>query len=89
MSIYKVIFTVLLLFGIVSAQTVEISFDQLGDYFIQNSPKAKELNLEYKILSAESKMDLQWKNPQIVVEQENLKNSVETDKEFVAAVEKK
>ncbi len=88
MSIYKVIFTVLLLFGIVSAQTVEISFDQLGDYFIQNSPKAKELNLEYKILSAESKMDLQWKNPQIVVEQENLKNSVETDKEFVAAVEK-
>lgn len=57
-----------------TAQAVEISirFQDLGEYARKESPRARILAEEVKSLRARSDADLQWSNPQIAYEHEEI-----------------
>ena len=70
------------------SQTVDIPFDQLDEIIIQTSPDNKVFQAEQEMFVAESKAELQWSNPELELEREELTNNFYSEYEFIVGIGK-
>ena len=85
-AVCAIVFLVFL--GTGQAQSVQLEFDELEKVALKNSPSAKILATEFDLQAAKSRSELQWSNPELVIEQEKIQNESKDETEFVIAVGK-
>ena len=82
-----------LVFSILSSaysqeDTITISFQELRDYAIAHSPEVKIIEQKYDLKVADSKLDLQWSNPEFEYEHEMVTDQSMRERELALTVGK-
>jgi cobalt-zinc-cadmium efflux system outer membrane protein len=77
-----------LLHGCADAADISLRFDEIGEYALANSPHAYMLERDLDFMKAQRDASLQWSNPELVWEFEQVENESLTQREYTFLLEK-
>jgi len=92
MSLKRSLFLSVMLILFVSlsfaGETITISFQDLEDMAVKNSPQIQTIDEIYNLQILDNKIEKQWSNPEIEAELEKMKNDFDREQEYTLALSK-